>query len=67
MERKLVLPMRKARLLCGKTLDDLFQETGIQIPRLSRIERGIFKAHADEKGRIAKSLHVKLDEIFTVE
>lgn len=52
---------------CGiliETLVDLYRETGIHIPRLSRIELGIFTARPDEKSKIAKTLRVPEGDLF---
>ena len=56
--------MKRQRLLKDLTLDDVFLRTGISIPKLSRIERGIFKPNERERKLIAKVLKAKPEEIF---
>lgn len=61
----MISEMRKARILRGLTLDDLWLKTGINISKLSRLERSIFKPTDDERIRIAKALKVAPDNIFS--
>lgn len=60
----MISEMRKLRILKNLTLDDLFLRTDINIPKLSRIERGIFKPSKKEKKLISKALGIKPKEIF---
>ncbi len=60
----MISEMRKQRLLKGKTLDDMFIQTDISIPKLSRIERGIFKPSEKEKRLISKALKVEKNLLF---
>ncbi len=60
----MVSNMRKARFLLGLTLDDLWLKTGINISKLSRLERKIYKPNQDERVKIAKALKSPVGEIF---
>lgn len=60
----MVSEMRKSRLLKDLTLDDLYLRTGITMPKLSRIERNIFKPTEREKKLICKALKVSVKDIF---
>lgn len=46
------------------TLDDLYLQTGISIPKLSRIERHIFRPTKKEKKLIAGVLRASIKKIF---
>lgn len=56
--------IRKIRLLRELSLDDIFLRTRIPISKLSRIERGIYQASAEEKRKIAKALKTPEKEVF---
>jgi len=60
-------PMRKIRQFKGLTLDDVYLKTGISIPKLSRIERGIFKATEKEKRLISRALKTPKKKVFPKE
>ena len=49
------------------TLDEIYLKTGINISKLSRIERGIFKPRYEEQIMIAEALGVPLSEIFPID
>jgi transcriptional regulator with XRE-family HTH domain len=56
--------IRKCRLKKGMTLDDVFLKTGIHMPKLSRIERGIFKASSKERKLISRALGISIRDLF---
>lgn len=56
--------MRKIRNQRGITLDIIYLKTGIDISRLSRIERQIFKPKEREKKIIARVLGKRIVQIF---
>jgi len=56
--------MKDIRYHRGLTLDDLYLMTGIWQPRLSRIERGIFKPKQEEKEKISEALNSSIVVIF---
>jgi len=60
----MISAMRQNRIFKKLTLDDLFLQTGINISRLSRIERKIFKPTEQEKKLIAIALKRPLSKIF---
>ena len=60
----MISAMRQNRIFKKLTLDDLFLRTGINISRLSRIERKIFKATEQEKKLIAIALKRPFSKIF---
>ena len=65
--KKMISKVRKRRLLKGLTLDNIFIQTKIDISKLSRIERGIFKPSEKEKKLISKALKAKAEELFPEE
>ena len=56
--------MRKIRNQRGITLDIIYLKTGIDISRLSRIERHIFKPKEREKKIIARVLGKRIVQVF---
>lgn len=60
----MISAMRQNRIFKKLTLDDLFLRTRINISRLSRIERKIFKPTEQEKKLIAIALKRPLSKIF---
>jgi transcriptional regulator with XRE-family HTH domain len=61
----MISEMKKRRLIKGLTLDDIYLRSGIDISRLSRIERGIFQPSQREMKLISKALRVRQKDIFT--
>ena len=61
----MITEMKKLRFLKGLTLDDIYLKTKIDISRLSRIERQIFKPTDEEKNLIAKVLQVRINQLFS--
>ena len=59
--------IRKIRLLKERTLDEIFLRTRIPIAKLSRIERGIYKATEKEKRLISKALGEPEEKVFPEE
>lgn len=52
--------LRFIRIMRSKTLDDLSKETGIDVPRLSRLERGLTKlVKKEEKQAIVLALGIE--------
>jgi len=64
MEYNVKHPIRMIRIMKGKTLDDLHLGTGIQISKLSRLERGIIRVKDEEKEALGKTLNVDPSELF---
>ena len=60
----MISEMKKNRILKDLTLDDIYLRTGINIPKLSRIEREILRASEKEKRLISKALREPLLKIF---
>ena len=60
----MISEVRKARIIKGLRLDDIYLSTGIDMSRLSRIERKIFKPSKQEKKLIAKALNESVFKIF---
>lgn len=56
--------MKKFRHRRGMTLDIIYLKTGIDISRLSRVEREIFKPKLKEKRLIARVLGKRIVEVF---
>lgn len=56
--------MKKIRNQRGITLDIIYLKTGIDISRLSRIERQIFKPKEKEKRVIARVLGKRVVQVF---
>jgi len=60
--------IRYLRLMAGKTLDHISQETGIDIPRLSRIERSLSRPiNEKEKKMLALAFGLPVGAIFPEE
>ena len=59
--------VRQIRLMKSKSIDDIFVETGISIPKISRIERGIYQPTEREKKLISKALRESPKKVFPVE
>ena len=57
-------PLRKARLLKELTIYDVRQMTGLDTAKLSLIERGYKEPSPDERGKLARALSVRVEEIF---
>jgi len=56
--------VRRIRILKEMSMDEVYIKTKIPIPKLSRIERGIFEPSEKEKKLIARALKVPKSEIF---
>lgn len=56
--------MKRFRIHRGMTLDIIYLKTGIDISRLSRIERHIFKPKEKEKKIIARVLGKRIVDVF---
>lgn len=59
--------MKKIRNQRGITLDIIYLKTGIDISRLSRIERQIFKPKEKEKRVISRVLGKRIMQVFPEE
>lgn len=59
--------VRQIRLMKSKSIDDIFIETGISIPKISRIERGIYQPTEREKKLISKALREPSEKVFPEE
>lgn len=59
--------MKKFRSQLGVTLDIIYLKTGIDISRLSRIERQIFKPKEKEKRVISRVLGKRIMQVFPEE
>ena len=56
--------VRRIRILKEMSMDQVYLKTKIPIPKLSRIERGIFEPSEKEKKLIAKALKENVSKIF---
>lgn len=56
--------IRELRFRKGITQDELFLKTKIHQARISRLERGIFKASPQERKLISEALEVSEEEVF---
>ena len=63
----MLTPLRRERLLQGKSLYDMRGRSGISVSKLSLIERGIEQPNEDEKHRLARALGVRLQDLFPME
>ena len=61
---KAISESRLARLVQGMTLDELSQLTQINIPKLSKIERGLVIPRDEEKFLLSVALGKEAKEIF---
>ena len=61
----MLTPLRRERILRQMSLYDVRSRTGISVSKLSLIERGIEKASEDEKRRLAKSLGLRVEDIWS--
>lgn len=57
--------LRRARLMADKSQLQLMKETGIYFTTLSRIERGWLKPSDEQKKKLAKTLKVEPDWLFS--
>lgn len=62
----MLTPLRRERILRQMSLYDVRARTGISVSKLSLIERGIEKASEDEKRRLAKSLGLRVEDLWSV-
>jgi len=62
--KKEISPVRKARLLRGLTQLDISFPTGINLSKISMIERGYIIPRPEEKRLIAMALETTVSEIF---
>ena len=56
--------IREIRFFQKKTLADLSRASGINMARLSHLERGIFPPTEIEIQKIAKALHTPVSDVF---
>ena len=63
----MLTPLRRERVLHQMSLYDLRGKTGISVSKLSLLERGIEQPREDEKGRLAKALGVRVQDLFPEE
>ena len=57
--------LRYLRLMAGKTLDNISQETAIDVPRLSRIERNLgSQVNEKEKKMLALAFGLPIGALF---
>jgi hypothetical protein len=57
-------PLKKARLLSGKRLIDVFIEIGIQQGRLSMLENGLLKPRQNEIDSLANLYETSPEQIY---
>ncbi len=58
--------LRRARVVEGWTLSDVYRMTGIATSKLSLVERGLQEANVKEKKLLAKALGLKPEEVSQV-
>lgn len=59
-----VTRLREWRLAAGLTLEDVHGLSGVSIPHLSLVERGKTNMSATTKVRLARSLDVRVADLF---
>ena len=57
-------PLKKARILSGKRLIDVFNKTGIQPGRLSMLENGLLKPRQKEIETLANLYGEDTDDLY---
>ena len=57
-------PLRKQRLFQELSIYDIERRTGIDVAKISLIERGYRNPRDDEKKKLARALKCKVEEIF---
>lgn len=57
-------PLRKTRILKELSLYDIKAKTGIDVGKLSLVERGYVSPSRDEMRRLARALGCRVEEIF---
>ncbi len=63
----MVSRLRAERVLRSLTLFDVRKRTGVNIARLSLLERGIEKPRSSEREALAAVFEIPADELFPVE
>jgi len=56
--------LKKIRFHRGVTQDDLYVETNIWPTKISKIERGVYRASLREKKLLSKALKTPIRELF---
>jgi transcriptional regulator with XRE-family HTH domain len=59
-----ITPFRRIRLEKGLSQYDLSALSGIVQPRISVLERGIFKPRASEAEKLARALNIDVENLF---
>ena len=61
---KMQLSIKQARLISGKTQQDMAHELDMHVQTYAKIEKNPESATIEQAKRIAAVLHVKIDDLF---
>lgn len=57
-------PLRRERILQQKSIHLISHRTGIESSQISLIERGLKKATAEQKRKLARALRARMRDLF---